>query len=333
MGVASNLSATRALRRQRRIMARQDEVRWGPDYRSADEMGWSDGNLGGDGGLPAPQLGRSVYAASMPEKKAAAFYLYANSFELHDHFVYYPRPMLHPLAYHAKYASLRRWPMTQGTFAIAEELGLQKHHPAHWVPAPRHPSDVGVPSDDEGAWEIGAFVGDFAAYRVDALGPYVLYVEVRPNDADHGKPGGSPIKRLSMARIRQEDARCQIVAHYAEQMNSRIVRFSEQRLGAYGSQLLSLCRKQRSTDTNLPDSAVADLLQAFQESVGLDIPANDIARKIVSDHLLMDAKRLLDVAIWQRHVRVELSEPILWNRPLLAERADVLVKFADLLAR
>jgi len=137
------------------------------------------------------------------------------------------------------------------------------------------------------------------------------------------------LKRLSESRIAKAQARSRIVAHYAEQMNSRIVKFSVDELPkGLAPTLVTLCRAQDVNDTNLSDSAVADLVQAYRHGVGRDVTARDIAKSIVGPQQLVAAKQLLDVAIWQRQVRVDLCQPVLWNRPLLPERRDTLLELA-----
>jgi hypothetical protein len=309
-----------ALERYRRFKLRQSVVRFGPGYEAATMLGETSRAIGGAGSLPAPQLGRWINAHSWPEKVAGAFALYSGVFELHDQPIYHPDAMLHPLAYHGMYSHLP-WPTTEGTFALASELGLDRWHPRVW-------------DDEADAWYIGCWVNDYLLYRRDGGGrPYMLFWEVKDKPKKHGQPGGGHARRLNAKTSEAVRARNTVCAAYAEQLGSRIVEFSSSDL-PYQLQktLVSLCRAQ-AADVDLPDTMVADLIQAFQEAVGTDIAANDVAARIVkTGEQFAMAKDLLDVAVWQRRVRVELYQPLLWNRPLLPESSDVLVDFAHLLA-
>lgn len=324
------------LERYKRFHQRQDAVRFGPDYQAAIAAVRGEApERSGAGVLPAAELGRSIHALSWPEKVAAALALYSGVLELHDQHVYYPKPMLHPLAFHHLYQHLE-WPATDGTYSIAEQLGLAKWHPRVWdtAAAPRAQGGSTEAAGEPGGWHIGCWVGDFLLYRRDAQGhPYILFWEVRPTQADHALPGGDFRRRSSAKSIEGRSARNTICAAYAEQLGSRIVAFNcDEVPEGLARALVSLCRNQ-AADIDLPVTAVAELLHAYREAVGTDIPPDAIARKLVtSGEDFLAAKNLLDHAVWQRHVRVDLHKPLLWNRPLLPESLDVLVEFRHLLS-
>lgn len=304
------------LERYRRFKVRQEKVRFGKEYQAAIMSGETRGAIGGAGCLPTLRIGRWINAHSWPEKVAAALALYSGAFELHDQPLYYPGSMMHPLAYHPLYSHLP-WPNTDGTFSIAHQLGLERWHPRVW-------------DNNQDGWYIGSWVGDYLVYRRDDdLRPYMLFWEVKDKADSHGVPGGGAGRRQSSKSIERVRARNTICAAYAEQLGSRIVEFSAADV-PYQLQktLVSLCRNQMA-DVDLPDTLMAELVQAFREAVGRDIPASEVAKRIVhSGQQLVIAKDLLDMAVWQRHVRVDLRQPLLWNRPLQPERSDVLVDFA-----
>lgn len=310
------------LERYRRFKLRQIDVRFGPNYLAATAHGEARGAIGGAGQVPS-QLGRWINAQSWPEKVAAALALYSGVFELHDQPLYWPEGRLHPLAYHDKYSHLP-WPATDGTFALAHELGLGRWHPRVW--------DASAPPS--GAWHIGSWVSDYWLYAKDASDrPYLLIWEVKDKPQSHGVPGGGHHRRMKPKAIEGTKARNTVCAAYAEQLGTRIVEFSSSDVPEQLQKtLVSLCRAQVA-DVDLPDTMVADLVAAFQECVGMDIPVNQVATKIVQTGAQFAmAKNLLDIAVWQRRVRVDLYQPLLWNRPLLPERSDVLDDFAHLLA-
>lgn len=123
-----NLDLARLLR----IKERQDELRWGPEYEPAIRAVRGEApSLSGCGTLPCIPLQREIHALGWPEKVTFSLAMYANPLDMHEQHVYYSTPMLHPLAYHPAYANLS-WPKTEGTFALAEQLGVKHFHPKVW---------------------------------------------------------------------------------------------------------------------------------------------------------------------------------------------------------
>ena len=167
----------------------------------------------------------------------------------------------------------------------------------------------------------------------DEQGPYCLFWEVKVEPEDHGKPGGAPLKRLSPSAVEKARARQTVCTAYVEQLGSRAVEVSSRKIPrTLAVTLINLCRSHVA-EIDLPDTAIAELMQAYQGAVGSDMPARLVAKKLVSDRYLDAAKALLEVAVWQRKVRVDLYQPVLWDRPLLPESRDVLAEFAHFFAR
>lgn len=314
------------LARYRRFLQRQAEVRWGPEYQAAIKAVRGEApSISGPGTLPAARLGRELHAMSWPEKVFGALALYGGAFEVHDQHLFYPTPRPHALACHPIHR-VHPWPATEGTLQIAEELGLIKFHPREWV-------------EDEagsGHWEIGAWVGDYQVFLEDRAGAYNLFWSVKQTREDHGKPGGDSLRRLSPSALARAEARERICARYAEQLGSRIVDVScEEVPPGVAASLVMLCRAHVDPRVHLlPPSASAELIYAFNEGVGADVPARHLARRVVSSKEHLEAaKALLQVAVWERKVRVDLDDGVYWDQPLAPERLDVLVMFASYFAR
>lgn len=336
MVTKSNSSTVAAqLHRYRRFRTRQSTIQWGPSYESAIKAVKGEApSLGSPGTLPAMGLSRVVHAMSWPEKVAASLALYAGPFELHDQHVFYPSSMQHPLAYHPMYSD-RPWPVTDGTFALAEKFGLAKFHPGAWDQCAVSSSADEEGLDTAGAWEIGAWIGDLLLYLKDEKSePYILFWDVKDSPGDHGKPGGDRVRRLSASALKEAKARATVCAAYAEQLGSRVVDVSSSAIpDSLATTLVTLCRAS-AADVDLSPNAIADLLCAYKEGVGNREPANRIAKRVVSSERdLLSAKSLLEIAVWERRVRVDLHQPVLWDRPLLPERIDALDEFAHLFSR
>jgi len=329
---SSDKSSAQLLRFER-FKKRQSDVKWGPDYETAIRAVKGEAPPGSSPGtLPATRLGRFIHAMSWPEKVAASLALYADPFELHDQHVFYPTAKQHPLAYHPLYLD-RPWPFTEGTFALAEKLDVLQLHPMAMRYGQTTASSAS--SDSEGTWEIGSWIGDLLLYLKDESGtPYLVFWDVKQKTDDHGRPGGDPVKRLSAIEVARAKARSVVCAAYAEQLGSRIVDFNLGKIPpSLATTLVCLCRAS-AAEIDLPTTAMADLVLAYQDGVGAGTPPREIAKRIVSSSKdLHYAKSLFEVAVWQRKVRVDLNQPVIWNRPLLPERKDVLTEFSYLFSR
>jgi hypothetical protein len=278
---------------------------------------------------------------SWPEKVAFSLAMYANPLEMHEQHVYYSTPTLSPLAFHSGYSNLS-WPKTDGTFALAEQLGVAHFHPKVWKPATPAPSGVNSVGEEryintsDGEWRIGFYIGDLMLYMraAEADGrPYIRPWEVKESPGDHGMPGGESIRRHSKTEVERAQARRLVCAAYAAQLGTTVAEFCLTDVPkSLQASLVSLCRAQ-GCDFKLGETAVVELVDAFRDGVGRDVPARTIARRLLpSEDALAQAKILLEHAVWNRKVRVDLFEPLAWDMPLLPEREDVLVRFHTLFA-
>ena len=164
--------------------------------------------------------------------------------------------------------------------------------------------------------------------------PFIRLWEVKESEVDHGRPGGQAIRRYRVIATEAAEARRLVCAAYAAQLGTTVaeVCLDDIPKGLQAS-LVSLCRAQ-GVDFKLPETAVVELVQAFSEGLGQDVPARTIARTLLSsEDDLAQAKVLLEHAVWQRKVRVDLFEPLAWDRPLLPEREDLLVRYGALFSR
>jgi len=328
------------LARLLRTKERQDTLRWGPNYVPAIRAVRGEAPpRSGCGTLPSVSLQRDIHALSWPEKVAFSLALYAKPLEMHEQHVYYSTPTLNPLAFHSAYANLS-WSKTDGTFALSEQLGVARFHPKVWKPMSRLVDTGGeerfVDSPD-GEWRIGFYVGDLMLYMraAEAGGrPYIRPWEVKESQEDHGRPGGPAIRRHHGIEVERDEARRLVCAAYAAQLGTTVAKFCLDDVPkSLRASMVSLCRAQ-SFDFTLPETAVVELVEAFNAGIGSDVPARAIARALLSStDSLAQAKILLDHAVWQRKVRVDLFEPLQWDMPLLPEREDVLVRFHTLFAR
>jgi hypothetical protein len=330
--------ASADLNRLARIKERQDKIKWGPSYQAAIQACRGEVPAkSGSGTLPSLPLQRSLHAMSWPEKVAIALAQYANPLDIHEQHVYYATPTLHPLAFHPMYANLS-WPKTDGTFALAEELGVERFHPKVWKETNQNnrldSTDPAANDHAGGEWRIGFYIGDLMLYMrgpAEGTRPYARPWEVKLTKEDHGRPGGDLIRRYSKSAVERSEARKLVCAAYAAQLGTTIAEFSLDDVpNSLAASLVTLCRAQ-AMDYRLPHTATQELIEAFKEGVGQDVPARIIARRLLKDASdVAQAKILLEHAVWQRWVRVDLLETLAWDMPLLPERFDLLVQYRSL---
>jgi len=78
----------------------------------------------------------------------------------------------------------------------------------------------------------------------------------------------------------------------------------------------------------------ADLLSELQHGIAKErIPRTTISRHVKTDAQFQAAKNLLQVAVWERKLRVDLRYAVVVDEPLVPEEKDLLVELSRLFAR
>lgn len=332
--------SSQELLRFRRVLKRQKEFKWGPKYEPATcAVRGEAPKISIASTMPSQLLQRRVHALSNPEKFCFALALYhPNLWEFHEQHVMYPGSKQHPLAAHSRFSG-HAWPSTSGTFRIAKGLGLEAHHPKVWIPQQQsgpHGAtiDTLLEAEASGKHMPSAYQGDAMLFMRDEAGVYLLSWDVKANFGDHAHPGGEMIDQLKAGALAKAHARDAIYVEYMRELGIRIVRMSLDDIPErIRTTLYFLCLAHTQT-VNLPDSMVADLVGAFQCGVVKEhIPLAIINSHVKTDAQFMAAKNLLQIAVWQRKVRVDLRHPILVDSPLVPESKDLLVEFGHLFSR
>ena len=332
--------AAQDLSRYRRVLQRQKAYKWGPKYEPATRASRGEApRISVASTMPAQLLQRKVHALSNPEKFIFALALYnPNLWEFHEQHVLYPSAKQHPLAAHPRFSS-HVWPSTTGTFRIAKRLGLEKLHSMVWEPQEQsnpHRSTLDTLLDGEplGRHVPTPYEGDALLFMRDGVGDYLLSWDVKQKTGDHGKPGGEMTNQLKDGALERAQARDAIYVEYMRELDIRIVRMSLDDIPAsIRTHLRDLCLAH-TQPVNLPDGMVADLLGAFQLGLAKEhIPLAIINRHVKTDTQFISAKNLMQIAIWERKLRVDLRHPVVVDSPLVPETRDLLVEFGHLFAR
>jgi hypothetical protein len=278
-----------------------------------------------------------VHALSNPEKYCFALALYhPKLWEFHDQHVLYPSAKQHPLAAHSRFSS-QAWPSTTGTFRIAKRLGLE--HPMVWEPKnqsnPHHATlDELLDGEAPGRHLPTPYQGDALLFMRDEFGEYLLSWDVKAKTGDHAQPGGEMIDQMRNGATERAQARDEIYVEYMRELGIRIVRISLDDIPSNICSRLHFLALAHTQPIDLPHAMVADLLGAFQLAIPKQqIPLEIINRHIKTDRQFIAAKNLLQIAVWERKLRVDLRHPVLVDKPLVPESIDLLVEFGHLFAR
>lgn len=313
------------LARLREISKRQIPTRWGPRYVPAMKAIREEAP-----GKSKPStnyselLQRDVHAMSTPERVVLALALYhPGTFELKEQHILLPKPGLHPLMGHPIATGLAL-PTTSGTIKIAQRLGVFEHHPKVWETMVNGASS-------ETTCHVAPWIGDFLLFMKDDAGPYVLSWDIKSTDGDHGQPGpGDWTERSSPRRQRGASARDEVYLEYMRELQIRVVRAAASQMDRELVKVLVRLLLVHHHPIGLAPQQISELIEDYREALTRGIPPNDVMEKHARAGVdRKDARRVLDQAIWQRMLRVDLYRPIIPDWPLHPEQRDVLVEFQD----
>jgi hypothetical protein len=332
--------ASQELARYRRVLLRQKAYKWGQEYEPATRAIRGEApRISVASTMPAQKLRRKVHALSNPETFCFPLALYhPNLWEFHEQHVLYPGAKQHPMDAHPRFSS-QDWPSTSGTFRLAKRLGLEKYHPMVWEPKEqsnphRATLDTLLDGEAKGTHLPTPFQGDALLFMRDGLGEYLLSWDVKQKTGDHAQPGGEMIEQMKDRALAMAQARDAIYMAYMRELGIRIVRISLDDIPVSIRTSLHFLCLSHTKAIKLPDAMVADLIGAFQLAVPKEeIPLKVINRHIKTDEQFISAKNLLQLAIWERKVRVDLRHSVLVDKPLVPESIDLLVEFGHLFAR
>lgn len=326
-----------SLKKLQRILDRQDEPRWGPNYipsirASRDETS----SISRPSVLHSQKLGRDLHFHSIPERMAGLLALYNPAvIDIHEQHMLRCLPGPHPLAGHplSKGLSLK---MVPGTAHVAKQFGsaqLRKHPRVAFSEEERRSStidcDQPIPFP---------YIGDFLIVLTDEHGIYAVNWTVKASSDAFFEPAPhNPLGRLTRhcRRTDADDARHRLEEEYFRQAGIRTVRVAASDLNAAVIANLTDLACQAGRPEPLDFDRRAEMIKSFQALIGrpTTVCANlgEITGRFGCGS--EDAITILLQAIWARKIRVDLHKPILIDRPLVRERIDILEEYSNLFLR
>ena len=307
-------------------LARHFPARWGRHY-----LPMQSATVGSAPSSSKPGYGysellqRDMHRMSRAEKPFIPLALYNNKlFELKDQFGLPLTPSPHALVGHPK-ASGMVLPDTTGTLACADRLGLMRHHP-------RVPVSDAASGTVMAPWPIR---GDFLLFLTDHEGHYCVDWDVKRDSGDHGRPGpGDVFERLSPRKIDGARAIREIHLECMREQGIPVKAVAFDQLDpvlVHNLQRLFLLHAQ---PIDLSPQCVADVLGALQFALKIGRPPNEVFDDFMAQGVChVQATRVMNHAIWYRHLRIDLYRPWVADRPLEPEVRDPLVELAHLFDR
>lgn len=311
------------------MIKRQATPQWGPAYRPAIMA--TGGEAPSMSKVPTVSSGllqRYMHALSKSEQACMALALHhPRLFELKEQHVLARMPADHPLVGHPKAAGLNL-PTTTGTIGIAERFDVISHHP-------KVQEVVRSPAGNVTRMVTAPWIGDLLLFLNDDRGPYCLSWDVKRYEGDHGKPG--PLnwaERTSPRRIKSANARDRVYVEYMRELKIPVVRIARSMMDPMLVINLTRLMVLHTQSIDLAPEVHADLLCAYDDALIAGRPPAQVITTFAKAGIdRLQSKRVLEQAIWQRRIRIDLFSPWSVDFPLSPEERDPLVVHADWFAR
>ena len=328
--------ASKAWDRVNHTYKRQVPQRWGPDYEPAIQA------VPGDApprstptAFRSCRLGRTMHTLSKGEAFFVALALYHPAvWDVHEQHILHPFPSTHPLAEHPAHRH-RPWPATSGTLKILDGLGSVRRHPQVSKPTPMGPTNV-VPAAADGARKLmSPWIGDVLVFISDERGPYLVEWDVKNVSGMHGKPWAGDWKTSNSRRTAASaELRDRAYLRYMAELGIPIRRVAEDQIDPQVVYNLIRLMARNQQGLTVPQAQALEIECALQDAlVSGETPARAVRRVLAGKQADKVALSVMERAIWERRLRVDLAGTILMDRPLHPERVDLLTVHADLFAR
>lgn len=313
--------------RYKRILKRQSETRWFEEYMPAmlatrDEAP----TISRPATVYVSKLGRRIHMMSQAERHMAVLALYhPHVIDLHEQFMLHPFDAPHPLEGLPQAANMSL-PRLRGTVSVADEMGMVSKHQVIWLGAEGQETRHAFP-----------YLGDFLLFLTDDQGPFCVNWSIKATRSDFfdptvkvNKASDTLSQTRSYLRFRHEMERqyfadVDIPTHFiaADEFDKTLL----QNLHS-----LFIRAQQRS---QLTQEQHDELALIFERLVGTQTTVLSQLSKLTKMFHCERTECLIALyqAVWNRRVRVDLYRPILADKPLKAERSDILATYAHLFGR
>jgi hypothetical protein len=312
-----------SLPRLKQILQRQDPPAFGLEY-TPSILATREEAPPGSRYCPSfdRRLGRDVHFLSLPELRVGAILLYCPwLFDMQEQRLIHFDTRPHPLDGHPRLGAARMSAL-RGACEVAESLGVLRHYPL--VSGSHDGVPFTVPF---------VFLGDLLGFFAGSCGPYCVNLNVKAHRSDFSEPFDEDravadpelareetIARHMIERVRYEGAGIKSV---------EVAALEEVPDGLFHTlRHLLLLQKRRCT---LSESIRHDVVGALKLGVLAGQSAREVILRLHDKDASLEIEQLQIVffqAVWNRELRLDLFSPVLIDKPMRAERRDVLDVYA-----
>jgi hypothetical protein len=303
------------------IYKRQQEMLWGAAYRASIEATTKEApNLSRASILTPQKLGeRDMHLLSPPERGFALLALYhPQVIDIHEQKMLSAEPRLHPLT-GCPEMEILDLPPIKGMIDVAERLGY-----SHLLPLVKESS----PADPRNPrLFVFPYVGDLLLY-IGPPGevPYCINWNIKDRIQAFKRPGALNSKRRLAQDEVSELPRYEMERVYYADAGIRTEHLALEQLDTHVVANLTQLFLHHKTPLDLSPAQCAELKERFATALArgispLEVISLCVARERFTVH---QCRTYLWQAIWQREIRCDLFKPVLIDRPLRPETADVL---------
>lgn len=315
--------------RLREIRRRQDPPKFGASYDPAIRATREEApQHSRPSRIYWPPLMRQLHVLSTVERDVLLLCLYVGRpWEVQEQRMLPMIPSPHPMARHRRAASLPLLPL-QGTLEVAERLGYLKLHP--WIRAAN--KDTGEVMTQPFPW-----IGDLLFFRSDEQGPYAVNVTVKQDPADFDSPyRGRLMGCRSDVRARERSVARHAIEHqlYAD-AGIRTVRATRKDVAPMVGQNLCRILGGGVRSTPLSGEQQLELCELLNRALVIGQPFNEVIFACCAKFRVSfeDVRGAAYQAIWAREVRVDLTQPLLFDASARPEDGKVIADLVRWIGR
>jgi len=234
-------------------------------------------------------------------------------------------PAPHPLSLHSRGAGKSLPPLT-GTNAIAAALGYGELLPR-----------VRVKEGGTTFHIVAPFIGDLLWFVEDeARDPYLVNWNIKGTTQGFQEPAfvDRPARSAKLAREKVA-ARHQIEHDLYSEVGIPTRMLTDKDFDEGVAANLRVLHTHRARPTRLPERDIRLVENALLRDMHDGLPPLETSERVKRERSIAtdEVRTVLHKAILRRRIRVELSEPILFDQPMIPERTDLLVKLSKWFSR
>lgn len=303
------------------IYKRQQEKQWRAAYQASIEATPKEAPNLSRASILTPQKlgGRNMHLLSPAERAFALLALYHPYVkEIHEQKMLSAEPRLHPLTGWPEVESFDLPPI-KGMIDVAERLGYSHLLPLVTETSPADPQNPRV--------FVFPYVGDLLLYMLPPGElPYCINWNIKDQIQAFKRPGALNSKRRLAQDEVSELPRNEMERVYYADAGIRTEHLALEQLDPHVVANLTQLFLHHKTPLDLSPAQCAELKERFATALAngispLEVISLCVARERFTVH---QCRTYLWQAIWKREIRCDLFKPVLIDRPLRPETADVL---------